>query len=243
MSNKLIQQYGEDIRCYRIRTARHKKRMQYEDFDKHLIQINKEEKKLYQQRRNLGWEPITPPVQKGWVKTFVLREDVARSKQADFFNNILNKINTKVWSHRKDFLVRKRKMGRKVYVVKEQQLLKPEQYQFSKLKFTDAEKQLFYEELHWERWRKEPVVKYVFNEPWRFVLKVKPNIIDRRRKTDATIVARLKQIDNYLTKNNYHARLMKIVHGGTNSCRWCKKTEHNILKNKSLTQVLDGITE
>ena len=38
MDTKFIQQYGEDILCYRLRTARQKKRMQYEDFDKQLIQ-------------------------------------------------------------------------------------------------------------------------------------------------------------------------------------------------------------
>ncbi len=39
MDTKLIQQYGEDILCYRLRTARQKKRMRYEDFDKQLIQL------------------------------------------------------------------------------------------------------------------------------------------------------------------------------------------------------------
>lgn len=91
MDTKLIKQYGEDIFCYRLRTARHKKRMQYEDFDKQLIQLHQEENGLYEQRRNLGWEPLLPAVQKGWKRFFVLRDDVARSKQAEFFENILKK--------------------------------------------------------------------------------------------------------------------------------------------------------
>jgi hypothetical protein len=47
MDTKLIKQFGTDILCYRIRTARQKKRMQYEDFDKQLIALNKEQEPLY----------------------------------------------------------------------------------------------------------------------------------------------------------------------------------------------------
>ena len=92
MDSKLIQQYGEEILCYRLRTARQKKRMQYDDFDKQLIQMHKEKNILYEQERNLGWEPLVPPVQKGWKRFFVLRDDVERSKNAEFFKAILKKI-------------------------------------------------------------------------------------------------------------------------------------------------------
>lgn len=65
MDTKVIEQYGEDILCYRLRTARQKKRMQYKDFDRQLIQLHKEQNALYAQKRNLGWEVLHPPVQKG----------------------------------------------------------------------------------------------------------------------------------------------------------------------------------
>src|SRR5258705_13148999 len=121
MDTQLIQQYGEDILCYRLRTTRQKKRMQYKDFDKQLIQLHKEERALYELKRNLGWELLIPSVQKGWKRFFVLRDDVQSSKQAEFFQGILKKINTYEWSHRKDFVARRRKKekGRKVYVVKD----------------------------------------------------------------------------------------------------------------------------
>ena len=51
MNSKLIQQYGEDILCYRLRTARQKKRMQYKDFEKQLLKINREERKLLEKRQ------------------------------------------------------------------------------------------------------------------------------------------------------------------------------------------------
>ena len=92
MDNKLIEQYGTEILSYRLRTARQKKRLQYEDFDKQLIQLHKERIQLREQQRNLGWQPLIPAVQRGFKRTFVLRDDVARSRNASFYTAIL-----KIW--------------------------------------------------------------------------------------------------------------------------------------------------
>ncbi len=115
--------------------------MQYEDFDKQLLKLHREEDTLWKQRANLGWEPLTPPVQKGWKRFFVLREDVARSKQADFYERILKKINTYAQSYRKDFKGKKEGEGAryKKYVVKKQYLLEP-QASHCEAWFSDLEK-------------------------------------------------------------------------------------------------------
>lgn len=248
MGKKIIKQYGEDILCYRLRTARQKIRMQYEDFDKQLIQLYKEEKALYRQQRNLGWEPLVPSAQKGWKRFFVMRDDVARSRNAEFFQDILNKINTCDWSCRKDFMVKKRKFGRKKYVVKEQKLLKPWEWHFEKLKFNDREKQMFHEEFHYEKWSKNPVKRFVFNEPWRFVLKIRPNMITRIRKIDSELESRIKEIDSYMERNDYEGRLDRLLRGSHKWKEWKWKgygrfDEADPFANKSLHQILDLIKE
>jgi hypothetical protein len=243
MDTKLIKQYGEQICCYRLRYTRQKKRMQYEDFDKQLIQLDKEEKKLRKQQRNLGWELLNPPIQRGWIRHFVLREDVARGKYAVFFNNILKKINTYEYSWKKDFKKKKRKRGRKIYVLKPQYLLKPYEYQFSKMEFTESEKQFFKEV--WEvDWRKQPVKRYEFVEPWRFVLKVRVNMIDKVRIKDIELESRLNEIDNYFKKNCLRGRLINLLHGN-NRWNWrrrvVKAKEKYEYQHKSLNQILDSI--
>jgi len=244
MDKKLIQKYGEEILCYRLRTARQKKRMLYEDFDKKLIQLHKEENALYRQKWNLGWEPLIPPFQRGWKRYFVLRDDVSRSRHAAFFEGILKKINTNDWSHRKDFMVKKRRCGRKKYVVKGQKLLQPEEHHFLKLDFNETEKQMFHIEEHFEnRWAK-PVKRYVFNEPWRFVLRVRPNMIDKRRKTDAELEARLQKIRNWLDQNYHRARQMKLLYGNDKWGWWKdleKPGELNPFKNKPLCVILNEL--
>ena len=71
MDTKLIKQFGTDILCYRFRTARQKKRMQYEDFDKHLIALDKEQRPLYRNRYRPEYEPLFAPVQREDGKDFL----------------------------------------------------------------------------------------------------------------------------------------------------------------------------
>jgi hypothetical protein len=219
MDTKIIEQYGEDILCYRLRTARQRKRMQYEDFDKFLIQLDKKETALYRQIRNLGWEPLQPPVQKGWVRCFVLRDDVAKQKHAAFFESILKKINTYQYDWRKDFKKKKRKLGRKIYVAKQQFLLTPGEWHFKRMNFSEAEQQFFYE--GWELdCYKRPIKRFVFREPWRFVLTIKPNIIYEVRKRDVELESALNEIINYLQRNDLRKRLGKILDGAYQYRRW-----------------------
>ena len=245
MDTKLVREFGTEILSYRLRTVRQKKRMQYEDFDKKLIKLHKENRVLRRKQRNLGWEPLTPPVQKGWKRFFVLREDVAKSKHAEFFENILRKINTVQWSYKKDFKIRKRRYGRNKYGVRQQSLLKPYAYEFERMGFTEVERQFFYE--HWEyNWKRELIKRYVFCEPWRFVLRVRPNMIDKVRKRDEVIERRMDEIDNYLEWNNHICRLEKLVYGectygkGFDDLRYPIK---NPFKNRPVHHLLNDIEE
>lgn len=248
MDTKLIEQYGEEILSYRLRTARQKKRMQYEDFDKQLLALNRKQIELRIKRNNLGWEPLNPPIQKGWKRFFVLRDDVALSKNAQFFQNILDKINTYDWSSKRDFLVRRRKFGRKIYVVKPQRLLEPEAHHFKKLCFTEREIKMFRIEYRIEKWSKEPVKRYVFLEPWRFILRVRPNLVEKVRIKDAVLDSQIQQMDNYVKRNDLEKRMDKIIRGRY-QYRWWKwddsekYDEADPYKNKSLQQLLDIIKQ
>ncbi|WP_276483913.1 hypothetical protein [Paraflavitalea pollutisoli] len=244
MERKLIEQYGEDILSYRLRTARQKKRAQYEDFDKRLLKLDRERNALNKTKRNLGWEPLNPPYQKGWKRCFVLREDVAKSKHAAFYEGILKKINTYAYSSLRSFAVSKRKKrkGRKL-VKKEQGLLEPADWHMAKLKFTPLEMQQFHETYKYDAY-KCLVRHWVFNEPWRFVLKVSPNMITEVKRRDAVIEARLAELDDYLQQVKNSTRLVTLKYGHHWWHRGSSKRQHkDIFNNKSLSQILDMIKE
>ena len=244
MDRKLINEYGTDILCYRLRTARQKTRMQYEDFDKHLRKLHKEKGKLKHMFWELGWKPLIPPFQRGWNRFFVLREDVARSEDAAFFENLLKKINTTKWSHRRDFMVRTRnKAGRKVYIQQPQQLQDFGPWSFDRFDFSEKERRYF--DLTYVFYRgNELRPVYVFNEPWRFVLRVRPNIVDKFKVMDGELQSRMKEINSYIDLNGYYARYVKVIWGKGSSYwkpDWPDERQRSPLRNKPIIRILDEL--
>lgn len=240
MDKQLIKKFGQDILSYRIRTERQKKRARYEDFDKYLIQLDLEEKELYRKKRNLGWMLLDPPVQRGWIRFFALREDLARSRDAGFFDNILKKINTLDWSSRKDFKVKRHRYARKTLVVKTQKLLEHDEKQFERLGFSERERRFFHIEYRLEKGRF--YVCYVFSEPWRFVLRIRPNIIDKVRIRDEALEARMQQIRYYMERNDYRKRQMKILYGGSKWRHYGENYEYyngKSIKNRPVRDIVE----
>lgn len=229
---------------YRLRTARQKKRLVKEHRDKQLIQLEKYRRELWNKERNLGFEPLIPPVQRGWIRTFELRDDVKRSKHADFFEGILKKINTKDYSSRKDFKMKKRKRGRKVYVERVQRLREPIYTDFVKLELTKAEQQFFYPVL-FLNWRKRWQQKYVFSEPWRFVAKIRPHMITEKKIVDTELESEIQLIKNYIERNCLRHRMERLTRG--RKCKWKAYTQRDHerrmdmeeFRNKPLTVILD----
>jgi hypothetical protein len=245
MDNQLIKQYGTEILSYRLRTARQKTRLQYEDFDKQLIQLNNKRKQLTEQKRNLGWQLLTPPIQRGFTRIFVLRDDVARSRNGSFYAAILEKINTIQYSSRKDFKVKKRKFGRKIHVDRIQQLKRLCAREFYKCNFSEAEKQCFYQ--LWEMNKNKQVIQYfLFVEPWRFVLKVMPNMIDKSRIKDNLLEASIAEIDNYFKRNCYDKRLYKVLDGNYGYKEWKQYVKHqynHFYERKNTNELMEELSE
>ena len=235
---------NEDLEFYiaasRLRSKRQRKRARHRDFEKYLISLARETKVLQKQTADLGYEPLKPPYQRGWKCVFMLREDVARSKDGPFFEQLLEKINTTQYHWRKDFKVRKRRLGRKIYVDHNQKLKEFSPYDFDKMKFTDKEKVFF--ELVYVLQYKQPQPVYIFTEPWRYVLRVQPNMITKVRIIDFDLEARREEIDLFFNWNHLYPRLHRIVYGRYKwrwKCLYDDEKYPSPLKNKSFAEVLD----
>ena len=239
--NKIIKSEWEHCMSFRLQTVRRKKRMQHEDFEKKLLRLHKERNQLYKQQREFGWIKLQPPIMRGWKRFFVLREDAAKSKHGFFFEGILQKINKVEYSSRKDFKIKKRKAGKKIYIVKEQELLHPDEFWFRKLNFTEREAQFFEVRYVKEKWRKDLVKRYVFTEPWRFVLRIRPNIITKVKVKDVEIEKRIAEIDYFINRNGFTGKLNRLLTGNF-KWRWDEKEkikETSPLKNKPLQQIIE----
>lgn len=226
----------------RIRTARDRKlRCRYKEF-----------RRVWEVIRNLGFEELTPPVQQGYKRLFVLTEETKYSSKAEFYQHLLDKINTIWYSQVKTFKRdKKRKISKWKYKNRQEQLLdEPSDSAFrQKGKFTEEEALCFtpidFYDYRLRRWE----VKYVFNEPWRFVLRVRPNIITQRRRKDLELEQYRDELSDWLDRNR--GRVVKLINGGnTNSWHTAEKRyspkmkyRNNPLENKSIHEIMEMYKE
>lgn len=240
MNNDIVNN-ETDLLCYRLRTKRRRKRAQRKGFEKNLRALDSERQEIWERQRNLGWVELEKPVMRGWKRFFVLREDVAESIHAAFFQNILDKIGSVNFSNRKDFKTRKKRVKKWGYEAKKQELLKPDLWQFRKMNFTKKEQSLFEERTIMNQHRMWIKI-YVFKEPWRFVLKIKPNMITRTRVRNVEMESRRAELDNYFDRNHLEPRLYKIK--GQSYNWWHDELfikEKYKFKDIPLQKLLDGI--
>lgn len=227
----------------RLRSLRSRKRIIRKDVEKHIRKKNKRSKELWKIRRNIPFLLLEKPCQKGFVRSFVLRDDVKRSKDGDFFEGILNKINTKMYSETRKFLKKKRKFGRRIYVEREQKLSRLSTYQWNnpKLGLTARERQYFLKKEEYNPFRKRYDVYYEFIEPWRFVLRVKPNIITHYKPLDSDLEKEIDELDDYLSQHKVRGIIHKKMYGKPNP--WKNRYKRDPLNSRKCVRYTMSATE
>ncbi|QEC44751.1 hypothetical protein [Pseudobacter ginsenosidimutans] len=206
--------WEQELLCYRLRSVRSRKRTAKKAREKQLISLFKEENAFASAIWNLPWVPLQHPYQKGWKRSFVLRPDIKKSHQQAFFETLLKKINTTEYSPDKSFTKKKRSKGRKYRQAIEQQLREFWEHEWNdtSCKLTEAEKQLFYKKEYWHQSGK-PYYKYVFSEPWRYVLRIRPHMITHKKMIDEELLSRRKQIENHITTHHLRHKIERLVWG------------------------------
>jgi hypothetical protein len=229
--------------CSRLKSKRTKKRLQQKELEKQLIQQYKRLQQIRSEQMDLGFIDLVPPAQKGWKRFFVVREDVARSADALFFQELLDKINCTQWSIRKDFKVKRKQKGKKVFVARMQLLPTIELYQLRKIKLTEKERTYFNYQLIYHPNSKTWRNVLVFNESWRYVLKIAPNMITQLRIINPALIKEEQEINNYLEKNGLKYKMNKIIDGYVNhNSRWKKYDKmkyRSLFKNEPVTKQLE----
>lgn len=226
---------------FRIRTKRRRKRASIEAKDKKLIGLYKQDKELRKQKKELPMIDLVPPIQKGYKRFFVVREDVKRSKIRSFYENLLQKINTFQYNETKIFKQKTKKFGRKIYVEREQSLKVFYPNDFAKLKLNERQIECFELRLLQEIRGRTIYSKevYVFKEPWRFVLRIRPNMIEKVKLFDAELEQKIAEVDAVIY-NNYknHGRLKKLRDWGRYH-NYNEEKHKNPLKNMPLHLIME----
>ena len=208
----------------RLRSLRSRKRIVREDHEKYLRECCDRHAELENQKRNLPLVPLEKPCQKGYVRFFVLREDVRQGKQADFFATLLEKINTYQYADNRKFQKKKKRRGKRVYIARKQELYAFSQWEWERAlergKFTQKERAYFAKIECFNRQKDRFEIHYEFTEAWRFELRVKPNMITHYRPVDIAIERELAELDKIIDDYNNWNIITKKIYGHSYRYSW-----------------------
>lgn len=227
----------------RLRSMRSRKRAIRKDVEKQIRKQYKRSRELWKIRRNLPLIPLDKPYQKGFVRFFVVRDDVKQSKDGDFFEGILKKINTYSYSENRKFLKKKRKFGRKIYVEREQKLRYITSFSWNdpKLGLTDRERQYFEKKEDYCPVSKIFGTYYKFTEPWRFTLRVKPNMITHYKPLDLELEKEYAVLDSYLGEYKVIGIMNKTILCKSNP--WKETYQRKLIKSRKYVTCTMSATE
>jgi hypothetical protein len=202
---------------YRLKSARRKKRLIKEAFDKKLIRLDKLQDKLKSQKDALPWVLLETPYQKGWKRIFVLTAKEKRGSKAEFYEALLDKINFPVYHYDETFEVKKKRRMTYEYLNRSQFLqdFSPYNWHLNRMQLTDEEKILFERKEIWNEPYRYWIVRFVFTESWRFELAIKPHFIYKVKLGDELLEQRIGEIGNRITKHNLWPHMRKILRGNT----------------------------
>ena len=183
----------------RLRSLRSRKRIVREDHEKFLRECCDRHAELEKQRRNLPLVPLEKPYQKGYVRFFVLREDVKKKKRR----------------------------GKRVYIARKQELYAFNQWEWQRAlergKFTQKERAYFARIECFNRQKDRFESYYEFTEAWRFELRVKPNMITHYRPVDVAIERELAEFDKIINDHKNWGIIHSKIYGGSYSWRRYQK--------------------
>ncbi|WP_326981405.1 hypothetical protein VUJ46_14220 [Chryseobacterium sp. MYb264] len=233
----------DNLLSFRLRSLRSRKRIIRKDVEKQIRKKYKRSDELWKIRRNIPLVSLMEPYQKGFVRFFVVRDDVKRSKDGDFFQGILDKINTKMYSETRKFLKKKRKFGRRIYVEREQKLARLSTHQWNdpKLGLTTRERQYFLKREDYCPIRKRYNIYYEFIEPWRFVLRVKPNMITHCKPLNSDLEREIDELDSFLGRHKVTGIIHKKIYGKPNP--WKNKYTRDPLNSRKCVRYKMSATE
>lgn len=228
-----------------LHPKRWKTRRKHTASDKKIIGLYKELRHLWKIISEMEYEELEKPIQKGYKRHFELKEDVRLGKDADFFQGILNRINTVQYSKNKQFKKgRSKRLGKYKYRKRgNPTLLDLTERQFKTL--GEREKLYFYQIETYYSNTKLWVTRYRFAEPWLFELRVRPNLFTKVQKRNWEAEHREKEIESFLVTKRQFTKTEKT----RKVYSWCLENWNylsplaNPLRNKPLHEVMEEYNE
>ncbi len=209
----------ELIDLYGLRTARQRRRALMQDREQELIALHNERRSIWAAKGALPMIPLEEPYQRGWIRTFEVKDEVQRSEQHEFYARLLEKINTVMYDRDGRFIKKvKYRHNRKWVAEPVPQYLKTFrhwEWVHRSCPLTEKERELFTTVLHYELCGRKyvPSILYEFAEPWRYVLRIRPHMITEVQMLDADLESREQKLEQHLTQNKLEPVMQRLTEG------------------------------
>lgn len=189
--------------------------------DKEFLRLEREYNQLHRALNDAPVVPLDEPYQRGWSKTYVLREDIRRRADVAVFRTVLAAVNRRIWSRERDFI----QPDGQIYRLRPRIILPLE---WNRLPWPTSHRRLFTYG-PWEdefpprrlfRRRRRLVVGYSIRNPWWLEDVVEPWMITHQRVELPEVRRRIAEIDARLIHTRGRERLGNL-HGHKN--RWYRR--------------------
>lgn len=194
-------------------TKRRQTRLDRFENEKELISTWKKKIRLMNGKRALNWVELPKPERWGYKRFFVLREDVAKSREAAFYSGILKLVQHTILSRDKKFEYKDYKTKTKKPIIQDVNVIDHKDWNklVSENKIT-SKQQSFFEQI----WKTNPGGRggrwvFAFKKPWMFTLKTQPHYITHRILLDPKLESELTELSNRIDRQNLLPKISKIM--------------------------------
>ena len=183
--------------------------------EKEIISMWVKHMKLLQSKRNnVTIVELPKPIRKGYVRFFILREDVAKSDDASFYRRFLPLIQSKQYAPDKKFERKEYPSKKMVAMTHEVQPI--EHKKWNELNFTPKQAALFEKTWIYISNFNGKVLKtgryvYVFKKPWMFVSKIEPHYVTHKVLIDPDLESQIQELSNKIDRNNLGPKAAKVM--------------------------------
>lgn len=184
---------------------KHKRGEKQKSRDRQLREIYEE----YRKWCKISWQQplveLAKPIQKGYVKSFTLRDDIARRDDADVFWAILKKVNSYVYSKDQEFKVTTKKKNVLFVTDKEHVPAVIKDQDMENWNPPDRIKKYFarVEVEHTTSYGSFKTVHWQFTKPWMFAAVIKPHYQTHMRTFHPEAEAKLGEINRKMKSLNF----------------------------------------
>ena len=185
--------------------------------EKQMRKLWNEFKQTWKLDKDHGTWIKVEPYQRGWIRTFGVRDDIKNRDDIVATLQVLKMVNNKVFSRNREFTHWDWKKKKEAPIVQQLRRLTPEEYAelsekhksyFVKRSLVDVRTFPFH--------KKEVVTRYEIKNEFWFVFVIEPNIIEYHWHPDPEWESHCSEIEHKISRENLWPKINKMLGSRTN---------------------------